>query len=139
DARSPGQINTREAGRKIQHGGKLVFSVISSGLQIVHLSRHRRGIRAEPIEGQIQTMATVIHSNTATAVTALPAPMRVPFLHAFCMSISISVECHRTNSSDSTAVNNFANRLDDRRMLVIVTGKDHPLHLPGVIEQSTSL
>jgi len=36
-------------------------------------------------------------------------------------------------------VNNFANRLDDRRMLVIVTGKDHPLHLPGVIEQSTSL
>ena len=81
----------------------------------------------------------MIHSNAATAVAALPAPMRVPFLHTFCMCVSIGIERHRTNPSDSPAANNFANRLDHRRMLVIVTGKNHALRLPGVIEQSASL
>src|SRR5690242_18289293 len=57
DARCPRKIDTSNTGRKIQHCRKLVFSVISSGVDVVYRRRHRR---SEEHTSELQSHVNVV-------------------------------------------------------------------------------
>src|SRR5258705_8667131 len=134
----PSEMHMSQAGWKGQYRCKVVFVVIFFRLEIGHPSAYRSGIGSKPIKGQIKAMTAVIHGDPSAAVATFAPPMGVPFCDALRMRVSVSIQRHGTHFADSTALNDLANRLDHRRMFMIVTGKNHSLNMFCVIQKRTS-
>src|SRR5262249_7858868 len=104
-----------------------------------HLRTDRGGLPPHPLEREVEGVAAMVHGNAAAAESPLAPPVRTPFRNAASKRVSEGVEGDGPNGPDSTGLDDIPDRLDHRRMLVIVARENHSMDGGGSLQEQRRL
>ncbi len=135
--RGPREVRARRPVRERDRAREVVLGVEAP--ERGHLGGDGRGVRGEPVKGQVEGVAPVVHGDAAAGVAPLAPPVGPPLGDAAGVRVAEGVQRDERDLPDRAGGEDAAHGLHDRRVLVVVAGEEHALRPAGVVEQALGL